>query len=639
MCGISGVYLSPGDAAAPGSEFALQRQLEKMADSIAFRGPDASGYWTRGRLGLAHRRLKIIDLSDAANQPMFLRGGESAGKLGVVFNGEIYNFRELRAELQGLGARFTTASDTEVILHAFAKWGEASFSRFNGIFAFALVDLRPETPRLWLVRDRFGVKPLFYASQSGRMAFASTLRPLLELDWVSRDLDSTAVFHFLKFSHVPGESSILRSVHQIAPGTALCFDGTHERSHRYWDPFSLSGAAKDDRLDEKSALLELEGILKRVVARQSYADVPVGMFLSGGIDSSLLTWALVESRGDPASVETFTIGYDEAEFDETPHAEAVAKQLGTKHRTLRVRSEDMIDLIPDIPTWFDQPFADPSLLSSLLLARYARQSVTVALGGDGGDELFFGYSYQKALLQIERLAAVPTSLRRAAFSHISQTVGHFSHRGQKLLEILQFENQAELFQYFVGTIGPMRMDHLRDLVTLPLETGRAPFQTVLDEIQPLKWEEKIQQVFVRTFLVDTVLAKTDRAGMAFGLEARVPFLDDELADFSSRIPFRMKYAQGSTKSLLRKLAAKKLSNRVALRPKQGFSIPLREWLRGPIGYLLDEYLNPVRLRREGVLHPEGVRELVRAHRSGKRNHSHLLWSLISLQMWKERYAA
>jgi asparagine synthase (glutamine-hydrolysing) len=617
-----------------------------MGDAMRRRGPDGDGFHIQGSVGLAHRRLRIIDLSELAAQPLF----NEKGDVCVSYNGEIYNFRELRAELERAGHVFRSKGDTEVIVHAFEEWGTDSFRRFNGMFAFALLDARPREPALYLVRDRFGVKPLFYSVRDGRLAFASELKPLLEVPWIPREVDPRTLLHFLKFSHVPTPLSILSGVEQLAPAHWLRFRAGEAETGRYWDVFEATPRRPElADASEEECLERLDGALRHSVERQLVSDVPVGCFLSGGIDSSLLatTYAALEStRGNP--IRTFSIGYKEAEFDETRFARVIADAFGTEHTEVIAEPKDFFELVPEVPTYFDQPLGDPTLLPTLILTRLARGKVTVALSGDGGDELFFGYPHQRALLALGPLALVPHAVRAPlleAGGRAARTWLPFGRLGRdlrKLSDMLQFEGRAELYQNFVGTLGPLRMDRLAALVATPLEHEPAYLEPLVKRLGHLTAWQRVSQVFLQTFLVDTVLAKTDRAGMAWGLEARVPFLDDELVALSAALPFRFKYRLGSPKHLLRRLlesrlAARGLGTALSRRPKQGFSVPIREWLRGELRYLLDEYLAPARLRREGILAAAPVAALVREHLSGRANHSHLLWSLVSFQMWKERY--
>ena len=647
MCGIAGLVLRDGETVE-------SSQLRMMATAMAHRGPDAEGIHLCQNFGLSFRRLKIIDLSDTANQPMF----NEDGKVVIVFNGEIYNFMELRSELERAGHQFKTRSDTEVVVHAYEEWGKDAFRRFNGMFGIGVIDTRAKMPVLFLARDRFGIKPLFYAYHQGRLAFASELKPLLKVDWISKRVSAETLLYFLKFSHVPTPRSILDGVQQLEPGTWLRLENGQIETGVYFDTREIAQLAIGDARgnlihSEEEALSELEGTLKRVVARQIVSDVPVGCFLSGGIDSSLLTVAyasLEENQGRP--IKTFTIGYREKEFDEASFANEIASIFKTEHYELILKPSDLFDQIHNLPVYFDQPFADPTSLPTLLLAKFAKEKVTVALSGDGGDELFFGYPHQRALLSFDWLTSVPLSLRKAVFGSMGGMIRAFqkgpfnrkeTHQLLKFLDILQFSDRGQFYQNWVGTIGPLRMQCLSQLMVEPVNLSRSLYAGLLERLAELPLEERVAQVFLKTFLLDTVLAKTDRAGMAVGLEARVPLLDNEIADFSARVPFHFKYKKGTSKYLLRKLLERKLSERgvsaaLSRRKKQGFSIPMREWLRGELKFLLQEYLGTERLRREGIFRAESIRRLVEEHVESRANHSHLLWSLIMFEMWKERYS-
>lgn len=641
MCGISGLFLKDGETAS-------KDQLLAMAEAMRRRGPDAQGVFVQGPVGLAHRRLSVIDLSATANQPML----NDEKDVAVAYNGEIYNFTELREELIRSGYRFKTRSDTEVVLHAYQEWGEECFARFNGMFACAIWDRRDSAPVVYVARDRFGIKPLFFTDQGGRFAFASELKPLLALPWVGRELDLESVFHFLRFSHVPTPKSIFRKVRQLYPGTWIRFCHGRLTTGTFHDPLDLVRASEEKGRTEESWLEELDRVLRDSVYRQLMSDVPLGCFLSGGVDSSLLTIAAQDLTG--GKTETFSIGYQEKEFDESGYARMIAEAFGTRHHEIVACPSDYRDLIPEVPELFDQPFADPTLLSSLLLARFSRQHVTVALSGDGADELFYGYPYQKALLHLPRLGFLPSRLRARLFGSVTSAITRLAENGvkgkvgwqlRKAADILQFGSEAELFESFIGMIGPLPTPKVASLMrgSRPLlENAAHAHADVFKAAQKLPPEKKVLEVFVRTFLVDTVLAKTDRATMAYGLEARVPFLDDRMVDFATRLPFELKLRGGTSKYLLRRLFEKKLAEKglpvaPSRRPKQGFSIPLREWLRGDLKYLLDEYLAGARIRREGVFDAKGVSLLVQEHLDSRANHSHLLWSLVCFQMWKERY--
>ncbi|MGH9867807.1 MAG: asparagine synthase (glutamine-hydrolyzing) [Candidatus Polarisedimenticolia bacterium] len=631
MCGIDGLCLLAHETPHPDL-------LARMTERMSHRGPDAQGLLQKGNIGLGHRRLKIIDLSEAANQPM----STEDGLLSITFNGEVYNYRELRAQLQEMGETFRTQSDTEVVLRAFGRWGVESFRKLNGIYAFALCDTRDGRSILYLVRDRFGTKPLFYAEAGGRLAFASEIKPFLELDWISREVDREVLFSYLKFSHVPTPRSILKGVRQLRPGRWLRFEGGAITEGTYWDPIEMARDPGNGHPRPESEWLdEMDSILARVASRQMISDVPLGCLLSGGIDSSLLTMAC---STQVAGLRTFSIGYRESEFDETPYAREVAEAFGTRHQEFIVGPEDLLKLIPDIPRYYDQPLADPTLLPTLLLCQFTRREVTVALSGDGGDELFFGYTFQKTLKRLALVSPFPGPARRlicalldAALSASPVSLGRHSHMMRKALQILQFRNEDELFAYFIGTIGPMRLDRLQGLLADPDPHRPALMADVLAPLNGLSWDKKIEQVFIRSFLTDTVLAKTDRASMAFGLEGRVPFLDNEMVEFSSRLPFDLKLKGAVKKYLPRRLLERHLPGRISARPKKGFSVPMRDWLRGPLRWLLRDYLDEARLRREGYFHPGNVSAIVKEHLGSRANHSHVLWSLVSFQMWREHF--
>ena len=628
MCGISGLYLKYG-------EIAERRMLEAMTSTMEWRGPDADGFYNDKHLGLAHRRLKVIDLSDDANQPMHA----ISNRYSIVFNGEIYNYRELRAELESKSYKFKTSSDTEVLLKAYIEWGEKLLTRLNGIFAFAVYDKHEQS--LHIARDRFGIKPLFYSFDGERLAFASSVSAIMSVPWVKKNISNETIFAFLKFSHIPNPASIIDSIRQVKPGHYLSFTHGSLSEIEYWNSTELSNPQRILDLDEFAFIEQLELALMKSVKAQSVSDVPLGCFLSGGIDSSLISYYLAQCSDKP--VKSFSIGYKEQEFDESAYARQVANNLGFQHFEYIVSPEDFFEFIPDIPKYFDQPLADPTLLPSMLLASKSRREVTVALSGDGGDELFFGYEFQQALYRLQIIKDIPHSLR-APVCKLLQFILYPLYTRQprlqqinKLLDILQFRNTAELFQYFIGTIGPIHLDKINQLLKTPIQLKIPLYSELMGEIEGLTWPAQIEQVFLKRFLPDTVLAKTDRTSMAFSLEARVPFLDNEMINFASSLPFNMKYQKGVKKYMLRKLTAQHLPREIAYRKKQGFSIPMREWIRGDLKYLVLEYLRPEKLKNDPHLNEVTVSRLIKKHMNKQANHSHLIWSMISLQMWKQHY--
>lgn len=607
MCGISGFILPEGGHPE-------KRLIENMTDTLKTRGPDAGNVWIKENMALGHRRLKIIDLSDSANQPM-----ENATKdVVLVFNGEIYNYVDLKEELKKLGRIFRTSSDTEVLLQAYEVWGTSAFLKFNGMFAFAIADFRGSFPQLYLVRDRWGIKPLFYSWKQGHLAFASTPGSLLKLPWINKALDSEALAHYLRFAHFPQEESIYRDIRQVLPGNFFHLQKGSLQSHRYFHPTEIihpNNFSNPNELDE---------ILNRAVTRQMVSDTDVGCFLSGGIDSSLLV--SYASKMHP-KLKTFSLGYAETEFDETPHAQAVASYFNTHHFSFKIGPEDLQKRAADLHQYFDQPLGDPTILSTLFLAEYSRKEVKVALSGDGGDELFCGYPHQAALIKLKSFTHVP---------HFMREILTPSFLG-KTSTLMKFQNEAQWMENFIGILGPLPPQRLQKLLQNKIPYNSV-VQKILDEtqMQKLSWPKKVEQVYLRTFLADTVLAKTDRAGMAYGLEARVPFLDDEVTQFAGSLKLKYKLKGLTSKIILRELLRSKLPGDLYRRKKQGFSVPLRDWYRGAWRSWLEETLSKERLERDGIFNAAEIAKVMQEHQSGKINHSHLLWCLMSFQLWYEQ---
>jgi asparagine synthase (glutamine-hydrolysing) len=620
MCGIAG-YLATGDTPPPDG------LLAAMGRTMAHRGPDGSGEWRSpdGRAGLAHRRLAIIDLSPAGAQPML----SGDGRFAISFNGEVFNYREIREELKGLGHAFRGDSDTEVILAACAQWGvEAAVSRFIGMFAFGLWDARERT--LSLVRDRIGIKPLFLARAPGLLLFASELKAIAAHPAFSREVDRAALRHYLSFQYVPAPMTIYRDAGKVMPGhiVTIAADGT--RTDRAWwsladrwNPEAGRGRSEADLLDE------LKGLLASSIRYRMISDVPLGAFLSGGIDSSLVV-ALMQ-RESTRPVETFSIGFREAGFDESPHARAVAAHLGTDHHEKTCTAQDALALVRRLPEHYDEPFADSSAIPTMLVSEFTRGRVTVSLSGDGGDELFCGYPRYDWLRKAAFLKNVPAALRVPACRLLRRIPVHKLQRGA---ETLLHDDLAELYFHTVGIVERSRMPELVDGV------GDDPRLAWHATFRDARWgcvEERAMATDILTYLPDDILQKVDRASMAFSLEARVPLLDHRVVEFAARLPMAFKRRGGTGKYLLRKVLHELVPRELVERPKMGFGIPLNRWLRDGLRPLLDEYLSPERVRREGFLRPEGVTRLVREHLSGSRDHMYRLWALLSFALWRERW--
>ena len=614
MCGIVGRLNFDGSPIPV-------RELTSARDRLVNRGPDGAGTWTDGPVGLAHRRLSILDLTDRGSQPM----RSTDGALAITFNGEIYNFLELREELSKAGHCFTTHTDTEVILAAYREWGTDCLQRFNGMFAFGLWDARRQ--RLVLARDRIGVKPLYYTVGSGRLVFGSTLKAITAFTDVSRELSREAIDLYFQMAYIPAPYSIYRDIYKIEPGTWLeCSAGGQMKTQRYWSlaprgvkPVSTISAAAD----------RLEELLDSSVRYRLISDVSVGAFLSGGIDSSTVV-ALMCRNSD--TVRTFTIGFGEAEFDESTYARQIASYLGTRHEELILRPEDLLPIASHLTVHYDEPFADVSAIPTLALAKLARTDVTVALSGDGGDELFAGYPYYKFLARLDpwrRRAAFSAPLLRAA-----SAIG-LPHRPAMALNALSQPETTDLYAYMRG---PLKTRPFGKIVNGQHARAGNWFARRLDQDVPMSGlVETYMDLDIRSYLVDDILVKVDRATMAHGLEARNPLLDYRVVEFARSLPGSMQTARIGSKQVLREVLGRLLPAELFSRPKQGFSVPIREWFRGPLKPALHESLRGGWLTTEGYFDPGTVSALVDEHVSGRRNHEFFLWAVYVFEQWYREY--
>jgi asparagine synthase (glutamine-hydrolysing) len=644
MCGIAGFW-SRIDGASPDL-------LRRMTTCVAHRGPDDEGVWFDGDagVGLGHRRLAIVDLSAEGHQPM----ASASGRYTIVFNGEIYNFRRLARELEGEGARFRGHSDTEVMLAAVEAWGlEAAVRRFIGIFAFALWDRREHV--LHLVRDHLGVKPLYYAEVPGGVAFASELRPIEQFPGFARRINRDAVALLLRHNCIPAPYAIYEGVAKLRPGHIISYRGVPgERpvARAYWSAATVAeqGERAPLSLPDGEATDALETLLRDAIGLQMMADVPLGAFLSGGIDSSTVV-ALMQAQSTQR-VRTFSIGFAEQEFNEAPHARAVAQHLGTEHTDLLVTPQHALDVVPRLPALYDEPFSDSSQIPTFLVSQMARGYVTVALSGDGGDELFAGYNrhvYGNRLWN--RLRYMPPPVRRLASRALraippGPLAAAFGASG--LMQSRQL-NSAHAAHYLhkladvIGVRGP------EDLYLGLSSHWTDPAAVVLGASEPLtritdrdSWPalagftERMLYLDLVTYLPDDILTKVDRASMAVGLEARVPLLDHRVVEFALRVPLRQKLRDGRGKWLLRQVLSRHVPDALIDRPKAGFGIPLAQWLRGPLRDWAETLLDEKRLRDEGYFNAGMVRAAWKEHLSGAANLQHRLWDVLMFQAWLER---
>lgn len=598
--------------------------LSSARDTLTHRGPDDCGQWWSddGRVGLAHRRLSILDLSPLGHQPMH----RPEHGLSIVFNGEIYNFAELRRELEQLGHGFRSHSDTEVLLVAYAQWGTDCLARLNGMFAFAILDAPRQ--RLFLARDRAGEKPLFYRLDSGTFHFASELKALLANPVLPRRIDAEALDCYLAMGFVPGDRCILQGYRKLPPAHAMTFDlrtGTTQ-VWRYWQLPELGESA--ETADETSLLEELEALLEDAVERQLIADVPVGILLSGGVDSSLVT-AMAMRRS--SRVRTFSIGFPgHGKLDETPHARLIARHFGTEHVEL-MAEPTTADLLPTLARQFDEPIVDSSMFPTWQVSHLVRQHCTVALGGDGGDELFGGYGRYPDLLNKQRwFHFVPAGIRKtvALAAEFGLPVGL---KGRNYLQNLDSELQRSLplnaSHFDVSTRRRLMCGHPgHPLVAEAIRAGRIPQQTDL--------LQRATRMDFENYLADCILVKVDRASMLNSLEVRAPLLDYRVIEFAfGKVPSHLKATQRDKKILLKRLAARVLPPEFDQQRKQGFSIPLAEWLKdGPYREIFWDTLSSV----DCMFDSETIRGLLKGQDQGRSN-SERLFALVLFELWRKNY--
>jgi len=619
MCGIIGI--------ASVAKCEDRSWLVAGRDAMRHRGPDDAGEWwsADGRVGFGHRRLSIVDLSAAGHQPM----QDDVRGLSIVFNGEIYNFRDLRNELSGAGYPFRTNSDTEVILAAYDCWGSACLSRLNGMFAIAIFDARKET--VLLARDRAGEKPLFYRFEEGQsLRFASELKGLLADPRISRELDHRALDYYLMMGYVPGQECILRGYNKLSPAHALEYDlraGTVQR-WRYWQVPELDASATAGRCDEVALLDELEALLEDAVRRQLEADVPVGVLLSGGVDSSLVTAMAVRSS---SRVQTFTIGFPgHGALDESEHARLIARHFGTQHTELMAEPATA-DLLPRLSRQFDEPMADSSMIPTFLVSELVRRECTVALGGDGGDELFGGYGgYSKLLWMEERLGRFPLPLRRSV-----------ALAAEKLLPVgLKGRNWMQgLGEDLEGGL-PMMASFFDATTRKRLLCGHGPWAAVAKSMMQKRVPanpdllQRATRMDFQNYLTEDILVKVDRASMLNSLEVRSPLLDYRIIDFAfGKVPSQLKATRNDKKILLKRLTARVLPPEFDRHRKQGFSIPLAAWLKG--GWFRDLF-HSVLLDQNCIFDRKIVTQLLNGQDRGLSN-SERLFTLVLFELWRKEY--
>jgi asparagine synthase (glutamine-hydrolysing) len=648
MCGITGFLDTRQDKAHE----ELVATVRRMATSLRHRGPEDEGTWADPASGIAfgHRRLSIIDLSPAGHQPMH----SSCGRYVITFNGEIYNFKALRQELDALGQAFRGHSDTEVMLAAIAHWGvEAALKKFNGMFAFAVWDRQERT--LYLSRDRAGEKPLYYGWAGRTLLFGSELKAFHQHPDFRGQIDRGALTVYLRHNYIPAPHSIYKGIYKLPPGTVLAIRGfgSDASPKPYWS----AKYAVEDGLNnpfvgsDAQAVDQLDSLLNDAVSMRMEADVPLGAFLSGGIDSSLVVAIMQANSSRP--VQTFTIGFNDSNFNEAESAKAVAKHLGTDHTELYVTPEEAMAVIPRLPTLYDEPFADSSQIPTFLVSQLARRKVTVSLSGDGGDELFGGYNtYLWGRSVQQNIGWMPKPLK-VGLAKTLNPLSRFDWNallsgGQSMLpESLKRKDLNKVLQKLAGIL---KVNQREALYWVLCSYWMEPASVVVGAKEPLtpltdpsKWAHIKEFMHVMMYLdtlmylPDDILVKVDRAAMGVSLESRVPLLDHRVIEFAWKLPLAMKVRGNTGKRPLRQLLHRYVPKELVERPKQGFGVPIHEWLRGPMHPWAEELLSESRLKNEGFFSPAPIRQKWSEHLSGRRNWQAQMWGVLMFQAWLEEH--
>ncbi|WP_155315336.1 asparagine synthase (glutamine-hydrolyzing) [Desulfosarcina alkanivorans] len=642
MCGIVGFFSQENFEL-------LSNYLPAAVQSLSRRGPDDFGVAVSQSdgIGIGHRRLSIIDLSFAGHQPM-----ESADHcFTIVFNGEIYNFKDLRKELQTLGFFFRSNSDTEVVLNSYRQWGPACLDRFIGMFAFAIWDKTSQ--KFFIARDRLGIKPLYYYFKEGTFIFGSELKSLMAFPVFQRQADPDAFHLYLHYQYVPAPKTIFENTFKLEPGHFLIFDGKALTKRQWWKiPGSESEVLTSNRMSENDAISRLDRLLTQAVSDRLISDVPLGALLSGGVDSSIVVALMQKVNRSP--VKTFSIGFEEKGYNEAPWAREIANHLGTDHTELYASSQDALQVIPQLPEIYDEPFGDSSSIPTYLVSMLTRRQVTVALSGDGGDEQFAGYvRYWMTAAVARYINCLPRSIRKRIGNHIGKIpisklhsfykkvwnilpqrmrVENFSDKWQKLVNQLSHSELPDLYR---ATVSIWSKDDIFSLTGCCVPQGN--YENIFSSYTQIDTIQRLMMVDQQTYLPDDMLTKVDRASMAASLEVRVPLLDHRVVEFTSQLPMSLKIRDGKGKYLLTELLCKYVPRQLVDRPKMGFGVPIAQWFRKELKELLNDYLSFDRLKVEGLLDCQLVQRFLSEHQLGLYNHQHRLWTLLMWEMWRERW--
>lgn len=619
MCGIAG-YWGKGDESV----------LNRMIDSISYRGPDDKGIYVNGLIGLAQRRLSIIDLSEAGHQPMF----NEDGTIGIVFNGEIYNFLELKKDLKQ-NHIFKSSTDTETIIHLYEEIGEKVFEKIQGMFAIAIYDSRKN--KLILARDRMGKKPLYWGIYDNTLIFGSELKTLINHSSFKKRIDPVSLNKYFLYENIPTPNSIFKDTYKLEPGTYIVWNGKDINKTVFWKPTFLP---KNNSFS--NSISELDETIKKAVSDRLVADVPIGIFLSGGLDSSLV--AYYASKLSKSKVKTFSIGFKEKSFDESVYAKQVAEFLGTEHYEKILEAKDSIDIIPKVLSTLDEPMADASIIPTYLLSKFTKENVTVALGGDGGDELFCGYDtftahklasfYEKIPLFLRRVfewlaVKLPTSYSNLSLDFkIKKSITGFY--GDK-----KYRNQRWLGAFSVSDRKLLFKDNI--LKAIKGENEFIDIDKNIDKCDSDNFYDKLGLEYERLYMMDQILVKVDRASMYNALEVRAPLLDTRVVDLANHMPLEFKFKGKEKKYILKKLMEDKLPKNIVYRKKKGFGMPIAEWINGDLKDLFNDFLSKENIENTGLFNYEYVDTIKKSHFSGKSNEYKKLWTLFVFMFWYKNW--
>lgn len=638
MCGIAGwINL---DTTKPNTN--AEAVLHSMCERIVHRGPNSEGLWLDDTVALGMRRLSIIDLV-TGDQPVF----NCDRSVIVMMNGELYNYREVRAELEKKGHKFTTKSDTEILPHLYEEYGDDLLEHVNGMYAFSLWDSRAK--KLIIARDRFGEKPLYYGVFDGKLIWASEPKAILAHPAVTPELDLNALRHYVSFDYVPAPMSIYKGIHKLPAAHVLTVENGEIKARRYWDvkwsePGAIAtgpnGTSPAKSLTGKAE--ELRDLLSDAVRMRLVSDVPLGILLSGGIDSSTVAALAVQHATE--RVKTFSIGFEEDSFDESKYARRVARHLNTEHYEDKLSATTAGDLISEIGTWLDEPMSDGSLIPTFLLARFVRKHVTVALGGDGGDELFAGYPMYYAHTVAAKYLAIPAILRRGLIEPVVNALPvstknmSFDYKAKRFIRASHYDDVTRHHSWF----GSFSIDQHNELFSKDVlaQTEADIYRGVRDLVGRSDAKnviERMQYADINYYLAEDILTKVDRAAMSVSLETRAPFLDPRVGQFAASIPVEYKRKGKSGKVILKEAMKDLLPHDILHRPKKGFGIPIAEWLKGRLNPLMHETLDQKRLRAQGLFDPDYVGRLISEHESGKASHHKELWTLLVFQLWWDNF--